>query len=235
MILSRIAFSTFVLTGLAGTASAAYVTATYTGVTPGVAVTITDTTNSQSLGTLAGGFNFSRVGGTATDPYLSGNYVAFCIDIFKTVGPGPTYGWNQTALPNAPTPSGNTNYPMGAIKAGLLGKLWGAHRNGLSGDVMFGAFQLAVWEIVFENSNTLDIDSGTFFATGGNVDSASARSLANTWLGTLGSDPVYGGVYALTGNTGDPNDGSPQDQLVPTPGGIALCCVGGLVFLRRRR
>lgn len=228
MSLSRIALSSVVVAGLASAASAAYVTATFTGVTPGVSVSINDTTNSQSLNTQAGGFNFSRVAGTATDPYVSGNYVTFCIDIFKTVGSGPTYGWDQTALPNAPTPSGNTNYPMGSVKADLLGKLWGAHRSGLSTANDFGAFQLAVWEIVFENSGTLDIDNGTFYATGG----AGARSLANTWLSTVASEAAYGGLYALTGIS---NEGNPQDQLVPTPGSLALCGLGGLAFVRRRR
>lgn len=228
MSLSRIALSSFVVAGLASTASAAYVTANFTGVTPGVGVSITDSTNSQSLNTQAGGFNFSRVGGTATDPYLTGTYVTFCIDIFKTVGGGPTYGWNKTALENAPTPSGNVNYPMGLTKANLLGRLWGAHRNGLSTADQFGAFQLAVWEIVFENSNVLNLNSGTFFASG----AASAEGLANTWLSTLATDPDYGGLYALTGIS---NEGNPQDQLVPTPGSLSLCGLGGLIIARRRR
>jgi len=231
MSLSRIALSSVVVAGLASAASAAYVNATFTGVTPGVNVNISDTANSISMGTQAGGFNFTRTGGTATDPYLTGSYVTFCIDLVKHVTASNNYAWNQTSLDMAPTPTGGgVNYPMGATKADLLGRLWGAHRSGLSTNVEFGAFQLAVWEIVFENSLVLDVLNGNFTVSGGDADSASARTLANTWLSTVGSKPAYGGVYALTGG----QDG-PQDQLVPNPGSLALCGLGGLVLARRRR
>lgn len=232
MSLSRIALSSIALAGLAGGASAAYVNATFTGVTPGVAVHIVDTDNGINQGSDAGGFNWTRTGGTATDPYLASTYVTFCIDLKKHVSNGGNYAYSQTSLDQAPTPSGNgVNYPMGATKAALLGKLWGAYRGGLSSNVDFGAFQLAVWEIVFENSNTLDVNTGNFVVTLGNVDAANARSTANTWLGNLGLLPSYGGVYALTGDV----QGGPQDQLVPTPGSLALCGLGGLVLARRRR
>lgn len=198
-------------------------------------VTVTRDSGANWLGTQAGGFNFTRTGGTATDPYLTGNYVSFCIDIFKTVGNGGNYGWNQAPLANAPTGPGGPNYPMGAIKADLLGRLWGAHRSTLSNNEQYGAFQLAVWEIVFENSNVLDVDIGNFYAINGGTEAANARALANTWLSTVASDPAYGGVYALTGNTGESGAGEPQDQLVPAPGSLALCGLGGLVLARRRR
>lgn len=235
MSFSRIALSSLAVTGLACGASAAYVNATFTGVTPGVTVNVQDTNNSISLNNIgAGGFNFTRTGGTATDPYLGATYVTFCIDISKTVAVNGNYGWSQTPLPNAPTPPGgpNSNFPMGAVKAALIGKLWGAHRSGLSTNVQFGAFQLAVWEIIFENSGTLDVLNGNFTVSGGDANSALARNLANTWLGNVGSYADYGGVYALTGNTAD---GNPQDQLVPSPGSLALCGLGGLIVARRRR
>ena len=235
MSLSRIALSSILVAGLASAASAAYVNATFTGVTPGVTVNLQDTNNAISLNNVgAGGFNFTRTGGTATDPYLTGSYVTFCIDISKTVAVNGNYGWSQTALENAPTPPGgpNSNFPMGAAKAALIGKLWGAHRGGLSTGVEFGAFQLAIWEIIFENSNTLDVLNGNFIVSGGNVDSGNARTLANSWLSTVAAQAAYGGLYALTGNTAD---GNPQDQLVPTPGSLALCGLGGLVLARRRR
>lgn len=239
MSLSRIALSSIVVAGLASAASAAYVNATFNGVAPNVNVTVTRDSGANWLGTQAGGFNFTRTGGTATDPYVSGNYISFCIDIFKTVGTGGTYGWNQAPLASAPTGPGGPNYPMGPAKAALLGKLWGAHRSGLSGSVDFGAFQLAVWEIVFEDSGIFDVKAGAtegnFYAINGDANSDSARTLANTWLSTVASEAAYGGVYALTGDTGEFGAGQPQDQLVPTPGSLALCGLGGLVLTRRRR
>lgn len=231
MFLARIALSSLVVSALAGTASAAYVNATFTGVTPGVTVNISDTANSISMSTWAGGFTFARTGGTATDPYLGPTYTTFCIDLVKHVSNGNNYAWNQTSLDMAPTPTGGgVNYPMGATKADLLGRLWGAHRNTLVGDVMFGAFQLAVWEIVFENSNTLSVSNGNFTATGGAGNPTLAINMANLWLGTVAGDAAYGGLYALTGG-----QGGPQDQLVPTPGCLALAGFGGLALFRRRR
>ncbi|MBL8875364.1 MAG: hypothetical protein JNM86_06165 [Phycisphaerae bacterium] len=231
MSFSRIALSSLVVAALAGSASAAYVDATFNGVAPGVWVNVSDTANSLSFGTQAGGFNWTRTGGTATDPYVSGSFVTFCIDLKKHVGAGNNYSFSQTSLDMAPTPSGNgVNYPMGATKADLLGRLWGAHRSSLVGDVMFGAFQLAIWEIVFENSNTLSVSNGNFTATGDPGDPTSAISTANAWLSAVAGEPAYGGLYALTGG-----EGGPQDQLVPTPGCLALAGFGGLALFRRRR
>lgn len=47
------------------------------------------------------------------------------------------------------------------------------------------AVQLALWEVAFETSGTFDVTAGAFNVTGG--DSAAARTLANTYLGNLGS------------------------------------------------
>lgn len=231
MLLSRIAVSSLAVAGIAGAASAVYVEAKFLGVAPGVQVWYS--MNNGPLQTAwAGGFNFKRTGGTATDPYLGGvgdTFTTFCIDLQKTVNVGSTYGWDQAALQNAPTPPSDANHPMGAAKAALLGELWARHRSGLTTNDQYGAFQMCVWEIVFEDitSNSLNVALGDFKIFDGIV----ATALAQIWLNELDGSKSAD-LYAITGNA---QHGLPQDQLVPSPGSLALCGIGGLALVRRRR
>ncbi|MBX3379148.1 MAG: PEP-CTERM sorting domain-containing protein [Phycisphaeraceae bacterium] len=231
MTFSRIALSSFVVAGLAGAASGAYIDAKFLGVAPGVQVWYS--INNGALQTAyAGGFNFKRTGGSTTDPFFGNvgdTFTTFCIDLQKTVSVNSTYGWDKTALPNAPTPPGNSPYPMGAAKAALLGELWARHHSGLSTNDQYGAFQMAVWEIVFEDLtvNSLNVALGDFKIFDGIV----ATALAQIWLNELDGSKSFN-LYAITGNA---QSGLPQDQLVPTPGSLALVGLGGLAMIRRRR
>lgn len=233
MVLARISFAAIAVASLAGSASAAYISAEFLNVGPGVTVQFSTDGGSNWSGNVGcGALNFKRTGGTTNDTYFGNvgdTYKTFCIDLQKQVNPGSTYDWQQSALKDAPTPPGDSNHPMGQAKATLIGELWARHRSALTSNDDYAAFQMAIWEIVFEDTTTSprDVTTGNFRIQ----NAAGAMSMANTWLGELDGSQFYGGLYAITSTT----NGNPQDQLVPTPGSIVLAGLGGMVLNRRRR
>ena len=142
---------------------------------------------------------------------------------------------------------------MGDVRAGLIGELfalaWGDASDLSSGDpaqdlIEAAAFQLALWEIVYEYGvdggedgafvpGSLDVESGDTYFTGGWFLS-DALDLAQYWL-----DMLAGDVPPPPGMVGYGSPGA-QDQVtmmvVPLPAPLALAGVGllGVVFGRRR-
>jgi len=161
----------------------------------------------------------------------AGNTIdTFCIEITQNVGIGGTYTFTETpSLANAPTDMQyitNVDVPvintgMGNTKANLLNELYNevleqSFFETLNKD-QATAFQLAVWEIVYENSLTsgqtgnanLNLGSGSFYVNNGsNVTSAAIITQAQGWLNGLNATYLNKNniaVFALT-------DQNNQDQ-----------------------
>lgn len=200
------------------------VRATFNSVSPSVLCEFSTNSGGSWTGTLAGSMNWTRDNVTpGTYAGLQGNFSSFCIEVTQYVAFGGTYTYDVTMTPNAPTPDINFNLPMGNTKASQLSELFGRYYNGLAGNTDFGAFQMAVWEIVYDNGS--NVNAGVFQIR----NAAASEMLANTWLGSLdGSGPMMGGLFALSNR-------EVQDQIVPGPGTLALAGVGGLLVTRRRR
>ena len=200
------------------------VRATFNSVSPSVSCQFSTNSGGSWTGTLAGSMNWTRDNvSPGTYAGLQGNFSSFCIEVTQHVAFGGTYTYDVTMTPNAPTPDINFNLPMGNTKASQLSELFGRYSSSLAGNTDFGAFQMAVWEIVYDNGT--NVNAGVFQIR----NAAASEALANTWLGTLdGSGPMMGGLFALSNR-------DQQDQIVPGPGGRALACAGGLLVARRRR
>lgn len=200
------------------------VRATFNSVSPSVSCQFSTNSGGSWTGTLAGSMNWTRDNvSPGTYAGLQGNFSSFCIEVTQHVAFGGTYTYDVTMTPNAPTPDINFNLPMGNTKASQLSELFGRYSSSLAGNTDFGAFQMAVWEIVYDNGT--NVNAGVFQIR----NAAASEALANTWLGTLdGSGPMMGGLFALSNR-------DQQDQIVPGPGGLALACAGGLLVARRRR
>ncbi|MGH7242255.1 MAG: PEP-CTERM sorting domain-containing protein [Phycisphaerales bacterium] len=199
--------------------------ATFNSVSPGVGCEFSTDSGNSWTGTIAGSMNWTRdIGNPGTYAGLQGNFSTFCIEVTQHVGFGGTYDYFQNTVANGPYPADiNFNLPMGGTKAGQLAELFGRQYNTLATNTDFGAFQMAVWEIVYDNGS--DVNSGVFQIR----NAATEQALANTWLSSIdGSGPIMGGLFALS-------SAEAQDQIVPGPGSFALAGFGGLVAARRRR
>jgi hypothetical protein len=192
-------------------------------------------------GVLAGQYNFDINGGAGiTVPGIT-SYTqlpewGFCIEMQYSTSGYQTY--NIKDLQDAPLTGGIGGLPMGSTKADFIRELWANHIadtqvGGAAGNTNAAAFQLAVWEIVYEDNGSWDVTAtsgaaDTGFKASGN---AGALNLANTWLGELDGQGMAGGLYAYSNNTY-------QDYVfqVPVPAAVLLGLLGlGAAGVRLRR
>lgn len=174
-------------------------------INPGERVKIQEPLDSRVV--TAGGFTMSSGGDS---------FLAWCIDLFQTIKsatytverPGHVTDGAQENLSRLFT----NNYDMAQTTA--------THS---------AAFQVAIWEIVYETDAAFDVRNGAFDAS----HNAPVLNMAQDWLDNLGSEE---GTYRLSFYT----SGDSQDLVaaaVPLPPGMALMVTGlGLAaFAARRR
>lgn len=106
-----------------------------------------------------------------------GSFAAWCVDI---------YSWlNTSSAGSSYTLTSGANFYSGSPnRVTDLERLASQYLGSVDTVAESGAFQLAVWEIVYENSGTYGLGTGNF-----QVASASGGAIAtaNSWLAALGS------------------------------------------------
>lgn len=226
-----VALSLFMTLTLSDSVLANTVTVKYTGLTYGAAtktVTIDDDVNlangGSNLYTSAGGFNVNLNGDT------SNTFVAYCADIYQYLGgSGSSYSYSDAT---------SIVSKFNATKAGDLQNLVNNFYSYVDTATESAAFQLATWEILFQNSGAYDLSVADFKAWGGTADTSGAIAQAQTWLSTLNTASSTGNykINFLTNNY-------KQDLIYMTPNPVPLPAalplmvsgLGLLGFAARRR
>jgi hypothetical protein len=120
-----------------------------------------------------------NAGGFATVFDGSPSFVTYCVDLYQHIS------WN-TLYPEYTAP-GTTHVFTNDRAYTDLGRLY-AEAGLVDNAVEEAAFQVAVWEIAYEDSaNAYNLTSGAATFSGGTAASSGALTLASSWLAGLGS------------------------------------------------
>ena len=116
---------------------------------------------------------------------------AFCIDL-KQTATSSVQPYDLTVLEAAPQDGGSVYSPMGSKKANAIRQLWGAHFSEINGvAASAAAFQLAIWEIIFENAPGADPTNGWNLSSGNvSAQAGAAVDIANGYLATMFDEEV---------------------------------------------
>ncbi|MBN9119194.1 MAG: hypothetical protein J0I06_08540 [Planctomycetes bacterium] len=203
--------------------------------------TMTVTLGTKTDNVTPGPFHWTDVN-DPTNPNFQAPISTFCIELNgQTPHVGDQYTFSVLPLDDPHTTIGTTD-KADAIKS-LFGNFYNSawSNPSFTGDTDSKAFQLALWELIYETDPTKTLGSGNFSST------SSAAARADQMLaGLAGGLTAYnnGGyeVVALVAPSLDPLKSTPgQDQIavrpkgVPAPPGVMLAGIGVLALLGRAR
>ena len=205
-------------------------------------VNITSWGQSSGTNVRSGPYYWSTDG----QPINNSNAVAaFCIEIPQ--------GFSASNADGSPSNNGSTTYTASSLTAvfdaatekaisqlyaGYFDTAWNSPT--FNGTTQSTAFQLALWEIIYDGANG-SLKTGDFRVFNQNLkDTNTAAGLAKSWLGSLNSAPSFDSKYAGYKLLALTNPKS-QDQLilvpppsaVPAPPGAVLAGIGFLGLFGR--
>jgi len=155
---------------------------------------------------------------------FNGSFDTFCIDLNEIINFNNVYSFNLVSLTSVPKPTSGAAY-LTVTKALEIEDLYGEHLGSLGsilGNGDYQAFQLALWNIVYDTDASVSNGAGTFYVPSTSTLDPSVITEANSWLTEALSLPL-GDLYAtdLVGMQGLEIDASgdfAQDQVVIVPG-----------------
>jgi hypothetical protein len=204
-----------------GNARAGWIEAEFVNATPSLQLTVQLLGDGQSgITTQVGKYNWDLEASgnnpvyTPTDPFST-----FCIELTQHIRTGNDYIYEVTSdIASAPQPgnaqgSGNPGGTvnggegMGSIRANMIQELADKFYADVGVDaVKAAAFQLALWEIIFEDQNgnpgptpsplSVTNGNGDFYIESSSTSANNARNQANTWLSQLNGGGSGLGNYA---------------------------------------
>lgn len=160
--------------------------------------------------------------GIGVDSLIPNTFDTFCVDLAQTVTPSTNHTYDVVT---------GAAHGFTSQQETLLTNLWGTYKSAVTDSTTSAAFQIAIWEIVYDTNH--DVDTGPFRMSGNNA-------VKNTAQGWLDSITAPGFVYtgpALVMRVLESD--CLQDQVtfvsIPAPSAAAAGLMGLGLAARRRR
>lgn len=188
--------------------------------------------HSSTTAVIHGNRSAGAAGGTTNLlPYAPFEFDAYCAELGQTIGGG--YSKHQTVVPllgAATTPGVTTGQVVfDANRTKNLELLWANFKSQATDLNHSAAFQLAQWELCYDDDVTLDENSTAKFWSNSNN---TYRNIAEGWLSQIKNSTVTNRLNLVLLS----DDGN-QDQittLVPEPLSVIGLSIGFAALLRRR-
>lgn len=187
--------------------------------------------------TAAGQFDFNVVSSSDSVKWNTSLH-AFCIDVDNWLV-------TNTNVIYSIVPATNVPGGLTPLQLARVGWLYDNHASSLGSSQFDAAFQLALWEIFFEQNTTLALDTGTFSSNNfGKVAGTTTRTVANNLLNGIGNGSVSVNWEFYVLNPLNPTNNQrlitalrvPPPAEINEPGTLALLLTGfGLTYLNFRR
>lgn len=213
------------IVALASVSSAGMITAKYTSnLSQSAKITGPYGYNDDSINTVA--FHWTRTdsAGPGVDTTVPSTFDTYCVDIAQSVRSNTNTTYSVISM---------TDAGYSTTRQNQLTQLWGAYKAGIDTKEESAAFQLAIWEIIYDtnlntNSGTFKVNSSSSLRNAAQTLVTAANSLANNPKG-----PATFQLVVLRSSTA-------QDQItaipvVPSPGAVALAGAGLLMAAPRRK
>ncbi|RQO60570.1 hypothetical protein DBR47_09475 [Paucibacter sp. KBW04] len=156
--------------------------------------------------------------------------LTFCTDIYQSFNWNTNYDYTLVA-------NGSAN-GFTAKQADLLGRLY-TEAGAIDSTTKSAAFQLSIWEILYDTNNSLSLSSGNFSLDSGG--STAVRNQASAWLaGLSGITSSYQVQRLYNANSQDfivaKESQKPDANQVPEPAGLALglTALAAMAMVRRQ-
>jgi hypothetical protein len=205
---------------------------------------VPDPVGTNGSGTAATGFTVTAT--STDDASIAKKFLAWCLD-FSTSFFNPSAPRTETGTLNASTlpaaiPSTVASGAQGRILSlfnvafpDITQTIEAQIGSGAAGRALSSAFQLAIWEAVFDDDWDVNDTTGRFWAVS-DTASGSAISQAQSWLAAAES---YGGpdLWRLTFYTSPTNQDVVTATPIPLPAGVwmMLMALGGIGLAARKR
>lgn len=189
----------------------------------GVSISKTDAPTRDYNGS-GGGFVM-----TNTTPGSVDSFVSWCVDIFQYI-PGSTPGEYSLDAGGLTLNSASRN-DLGRLATMFLST---ATTPGAGSGNNAAAFQLAIWEILYErNTPSYNLASGSFFS---NAALSAPHTIAQGWLNQVNNPSNSANTYSLNVYTSQGFQDQITFQNVPEPTTLGLLGIGliGIGWARRR-
>jgi hypothetical protein len=194
----------------------------------------------------AGEYAWAPAAGSDNPWPLNQPFESFCVDLNEFVRVGSTYDYTIKTLESSPNPDPGSPAGMGTARANALRRLWWQYRSDVEvgttdqRNIKAAAFQLSVWEIVFESPTvtpglpSFNLATGTFQLLTSTTNYNSILSKTVTYLTAASNLSGFGESNLVVLSM--PNG---QDQLVvmrvPASAFGGTMLLGVLAGLRKSR
>ena len=187
--------------------------------------------------------NITNTGNPATDQNVTAggfrlstgaaNIIAWCVDIAHNLSLKGLYQVTNVPFSNT--------FAFSQVQKDNIKSLFETNYSNLdlNSNGQSAGFQLALWEILYENSGKLDVTDGSFKST----SDTAAREHANTFLGNLGGAITQSYKLDYYESLGYGRDQSRYSQNlvsatpvpIPAAGFLLACGLSGIYLAQRRR